>query len=172
MRRWRATALLAVGVVIGVSMMATPAGGHVAGWVHNWNVHIKPRADVRYVNVGEGVARPARISSTGNIALPVGTTTVESLSLPAGKYLVLGRTIIQNQSGTDHIVRCNISPTTSTQDIAILIATGTEDTLNISELESFGAPTTVNMRCESFTAAATAFRVVLIAVPLAGTLVQ
>ena len=52
-RRWKAVAVLAVGVAIGVSISATPAVGHVAGWVHNWNTHIKPRADARYVNVGE-----------------------------------------------------------------------------------------------------------------------
>lgn len=48
-RRWRAATLLAVGVVIGMVMVATPAGAHVGGTVgHLWNNHIKPKADARY----------------------------------------------------------------------------------------------------------------------------
>jgi hypothetical protein len=59
-RRWRATALLVVGVAIGVSIVAMPAGGHVADWVHNWNVHIKPRADARYYTKTQSNARFAQ----------------------------------------------------------------------------------------------------------------
>ena len=52
MRRWRAASLLAVGAVIGMVMVATPAGAHVGGTVsHLWNQHIKPKTDARYVNV-------------------------------------------------------------------------------------------------------------------------
>jgi hypothetical protein len=50
MRRWRAVALLAAGLAIGVTMTATPAMSHVGGTVsHLWNTHIKPKADARYV---------------------------------------------------------------------------------------------------------------------------
>lgn len=43
-------ALLAVGVTIGIAMVATPAGAHVGGTVgHLWNDHIKPKADARYL---------------------------------------------------------------------------------------------------------------------------
>lgn len=48
-RRWKLVALLAAGIAIGVVMMGTPAGAHVASWTHNWNAHIKPKADKRYV---------------------------------------------------------------------------------------------------------------------------
>lgn len=47
-RRWKLVALLATGIAIGVVMVGTPAGAHVASWAHNWNTHIKPRADARY----------------------------------------------------------------------------------------------------------------------------
>jgi hypothetical protein len=48
-RRWKAVALLATGMVIGLVMVASPAGAHISSWAHNWNKHIKPRADKRYV---------------------------------------------------------------------------------------------------------------------------
>jgi hypothetical protein len=48
-RRWKLIALLAAGIAIGIVIVGTPAGAHVASWTHNWNTHIKPRADARYV---------------------------------------------------------------------------------------------------------------------------
>jgi hypothetical protein len=53
-RRWKAVALLASGIAIGVVMVGTPAGAHVAGWTHNWNKHIKPKADKRYQKIPTG----------------------------------------------------------------------------------------------------------------------
>jgi hypothetical protein len=64
---WRTVAVLAIGIAVGVSMMATPAAGHVGGTVgHLWKKHIRPLADqryytkpaseARYVNVGEKAA--------------------------------------------------------------------------------------------------------------------
>jgi hypothetical protein len=63
-RRWKLVALLAVGVAIGVLMGATPAVGHVAGWVHNWNKHIKPRTDARYYKKGQAEARYVNVGET------------------------------------------------------------------------------------------------------------
>ena len=55
LRRTHAVVLVAVGLVIGVTMMATPAMSHVGGTVgHLWNNHIKPRADARYANAVAG----------------------------------------------------------------------------------------------------------------------
>lgn len=52
-RRWRTTAVLAVGVAIGTVMVGTPAGAHVGGTVsHLWG-HLKPKADARYLNNNE-----------------------------------------------------------------------------------------------------------------------
>ncbi|MGH3038515.1 MAG: hypothetical protein ACRDLZ_03790 [Gaiellaceae bacterium] len=48
-RRWKLVALLATGMLVGIVMVGTPAGAHVSGWAHNWNQHIKPKADARYV---------------------------------------------------------------------------------------------------------------------------
>jgi hypothetical protein len=54
MRRWRAIALVAAGLTIGVTMMATSAGAHVGGTVsHLWG-HLKPITDARYANAVSG----------------------------------------------------------------------------------------------------------------------
>ena len=48
-RRWRLATLLALGVVIGVLVSATPAGAHFQASInHIWS-HIKPKADARYL---------------------------------------------------------------------------------------------------------------------------
>ena len=51
-RRWRLAAVLAAGVAIGIAIAATPAASHIGTVTHLWNHHIKPKADVRYVNEG------------------------------------------------------------------------------------------------------------------------
>ena len=58
-RRWKAVALLASGIVIGLALVGTPATAHVGGTVnHLWN-HLRPKADVRYdrptVKAGETI---------------------------------------------------------------------------------------------------------------------
>lgn len=52
-RRWRAVALLAAGMAIGVLFAGTPVGAHVStNWLHNWTTHIRPKADPRYLPGG------------------------------------------------------------------------------------------------------------------------
>src|SRR4051794_9776944 len=47
--RWRTTAILVCGVVIGVMLVAPPAGAHFKASIsHIWH-HIKPEADKRYL---------------------------------------------------------------------------------------------------------------------------
>ena len=54
MRPRRTIAVLAVGIAIGTTMAASPAGAHVGGTVsHLWN-HLKPLADARYANAVSG----------------------------------------------------------------------------------------------------------------------
>jgi hypothetical protein len=81
-RGWKAVALLATGMVIGVLLVGSPVGAHVASWTHNWNTHIRPRADARYerpiVKPGETIrgtiGGQVETSSTGewgfNASLP------------------------------------------------------------------------------------------------------
>src|SRR5262245_52196826 len=42
---------LFMGILIGLMLTSTPAMSHVAGWLHNWTQHIRPRADQRYLRV-------------------------------------------------------------------------------------------------------------------------
>jgi hypothetical protein len=68
LRRWRAVALLAVGMTIGVVMVATPAGAHVGGTVgHLWNDHIKPKADARYANAVSGTDKAKNADKLDNV---------------------------------------------------------------------------------------------------------
>jgi hypothetical protein len=61
---WRTVAVLAIGVALGVSMMATPAAGHVGGTVgHLWTKHIRPLADQRYYKKTEVNAKVAVLES-------------------------------------------------------------------------------------------------------------
>jgi hypothetical protein len=41
-RRWSRVGLILIGIMLG-SVLVRPAMGHVAGWIHNWSVHIRPR---------------------------------------------------------------------------------------------------------------------------------
>jgi hypothetical protein len=50
--RWKAVTLVALGIVLGVALTASPATSHVAGWAHNWKKHVKPKADKRYLPGG------------------------------------------------------------------------------------------------------------------------
>jgi hypothetical protein len=47
-RLWKIAALAATSMTVGVLIVATPAGAHVADWAHNWTEHIRPRTDARY----------------------------------------------------------------------------------------------------------------------------
>ncbi|HXV33515.1 MAG TPA: hypothetical protein VD769_05860 [Gaiellaceae bacterium] len=48
LRRRKLVAVLAAGMILGVVMVATPAGASL-NWNNIWNNHLKPKADARYV---------------------------------------------------------------------------------------------------------------------------
>ena len=76
LRRWRAAALLAVGVAIGVMVVATPAVSHVGGTVsHLWNQHIKPKADARYVRSVDTVVQSGNVVITSGVQTSTGTAS-------------------------------------------------------------------------------------------------
>jgi hypothetical protein len=62
-RWWRTTAVLALGVVIGTVLVATPAGSHIGTVTHLWKQHIRPKADKRYLRYEAKV--PPRRTLTG-----------------------------------------------------------------------------------------------------------
>ncbi len=48
-RRRKIAGLVVAALAVGVVLAATPAGA-VTNWTNIWNVHLKPKADKRYVN--------------------------------------------------------------------------------------------------------------------------
>jgi hypothetical protein len=82
LRRWRTTGVLALGVVIGVVLLAPPAGAHFTPSIsHIWH-HIKPKADQRYANVVPGTDKAknaARINGRNVIGF-VHTTEAGNIS--------------------------------------------------------------------------------------------
>jgi hypothetical protein len=80
-RRWKAIALIATGVAIGVIMVGTPAGAHVASWTHNWNVHIKPKVNQQSVRV-------ARTNTGGGtLGTTIATFATVSITAPAKGFV-------------------------------------------------------------------------------------
>ena len=79
-RRWRAAAVLAVGIAIGVVMVATPAASHIGSFTHLWNTHIKPKTDARY-------SRVLTIQNSG----VVGFNQTAYTSIGGGTYKAAGR---------------------------------------------------------------------------------
>ena len=58
LRRFRVVAVLAIGIAIGVAMMATPVSGHVGNSVtHLWNAHLKSKTDARYYTKAQANTR-------------------------------------------------------------------------------------------------------------------
>jgi hypothetical protein len=102
LRRWRAVALLATGIAIGVTMTATPAMSHVGGTVsHLWNTHIKPKADARYVNSVAGTNKaPVAVTAEKLNGITIVKSAVVTISpstennaiatCPAGTFVVGG----------------------------------------------------------------------------------
>ena len=81
-RRWKVVGLLAAGMAIGVVMVGTPAGAHVANWTHNWNKHIKPKGDARYLpggNIPAGKQLRGTFSIDGTATAP-GQQNSDSIS--------------------------------------------------------------------------------------------
>ena len=86
LRRWRAGALLATGVAIGLMVVATPGVSHVGGTVsHLWNQHIKPRADARYARAVETFAVNGIPAVGGSVQTSMGVAPC-----PTGKKAVGG----------------------------------------------------------------------------------
>jgi hypothetical protein len=107
MRRWRAVALLAAGVAVGVTIMATPAGAHFGSVAHFLSTH----ADPRYANVVGGTDRARNADKVDGLDSP---------ALRDGPSIVMGRTtnptsqdtcLVGAPSGLAPTALCTTGPT-------------------------------------------------------------
>jgi hypothetical protein len=96
--------------------------------------------------------------------LPIGAgnTVLESLSLPAGSFVLDGRA--EFTTSTEHIVRCNFFPSATGMDTGITTSGGSSSMLGLQDAVTLTSAGTVNFRCVNFGAATTALRVVIRAV--------
>jgi hypothetical protein len=94
-RRWRATALLALGAIIGTMLVAQPAGAHFLPSIsHIWS-HIRPKADARYLQNTKTVVKAGPVVALGSF----GSQTV---MCPAG-YQATGGGVDINQVAGGHV---------------------------------------------------------------------
>lgn len=81
--RWRALALVLVGVMVGLFLLA-PASAHIGTPKHLWKTHIKPKTDARYVQDKIFYRRSAQQS------VGVGLFDAVNVSCPPGTLVVGG----------------------------------------------------------------------------------
>jgi hypothetical protein len=86
MRRWRAVAVLALGVAIGTAMMATPAWSHFQASIS----HLQSHFDPRYANAKAGTDKAKNADKVDGF---------DSSALRDGPSIVTGRT--HNDGGVD-----------------------------------------------------------------------
>jgi hypothetical protein len=166
LRRWRAVALLAAGLAIGVTMMATPAMGHVGGTVsHLWNDHIKPRADARYANAVAGtdkakdannldgldsLAFGQKFAKSGKTVTDVCSTPATwnecapiSITVPAGKTyqaLITSESSMYEDDAANNVLFC-VSARLSTAVGANCVGEERGLTVPVGEMEAITATT-------------------------------
>jgi hypothetical protein len=105
-------------------------------------------------------------TATGQAISTVGVTTVESLTLPPGNYLLWARANLQTNGNN---VRCHVAPSGTGADAIDHTAAGYEGTLSFSDAVSLPSGGTVTFSCTAFVATSTAYQRVLEAVRV-GTL--
>jgi hypothetical protein len=87
----RSFVLIAVGIAIGLTITATPAGGHVGGTVtHLWQDHIRPPADARYANVVAGTDKAKNANKLDGLDSTELQPLTASVAAPLG-FLAGGR---------------------------------------------------------------------------------
>jgi len=158
-RRWSRVSLILIGILLG-SLLVRPAVAHVAGWAHNWTVHIKPRVqaygDSRWVGKAavqtgyfscagtawESVLEGVTFETSGSLKYRTGGPATAifrcSAQLPHGATVQAVRFTVKDSDATD--VTCSLWRTDMTTSIgtdppemAITATTGTPGDTQISD---------------------------------------
>ena len=145
LRRWRAVALLAVGVTIGVSMVATPAGAHVGGTVsHLWDQHIKPKADERYVKLSSpqrplrsGVTIRGVVGGDFHASAASDWRVLESFPIPSPVVLPGGAVDVDGQDEVSNRCTGTVGAPTAPAGVVCIYL---ENSYNATSFLGYGAP--------------------------------
>jgi hypothetical protein len=107
------------------------------------------------------------------VSLPTDAdTTVASLALTAGTYVLIGRADLEDLSGVAHVVRCQFSPSDSKADGILFLGPVNETSLGISDPVTLSASaTTVVMTCHNYGGTTIAYTRVIEAIRV-GTLTR
>jgi hypothetical protein len=158
-RRWSRVSLILIGILLR-SLLVRPAMGHVAGWAHNWTVHLKPRVvalgDSRWVRKAavqtgyfscagtawESVLEGTIFQTSNSLKYRTGGTTPAvfrcGVQLPHGATITAARFSVKDSDATD--VTCSLWRTDMVTDIgsdnpsmASATTTGTPGNVQISD---------------------------------------
>jgi len=156
-RRWSRVSLILIGILLG-SLLVRPAVAHVAGWAHNWTVHIKPRVqaygDSRWVK--KAAVQTGYFSCAGTAwESALGATVYDtftslkyrlsgdtgrfrcSVELPHGATVTAARFSVEDADATDvacRLVRTNMAASIGTEaNMASASTTGTPGAVRIED---------------------------------------
>jgi hypothetical protein len=152
--------LILIGIMLG-SVLARPAMGHVAGWIHNWSVHIRPRVvalgDARWVRKAtvqtgyfscagtawESVLEGTTFETSGSLKYRTGGPPTAlfrcNAQLPGGATIQAVRFTVKDADAVDDVTcalwRTDMTTTIGTDppEMAIVATSGAPGDVQISD---------------------------------------
>lgn len=91
-----------------------------------------------------------KLAASQPLSTSIATATVASLTVPAGSYLILGKTWLQNGDATSNSGGCFLSPGAGTLpfDSTNTTLPGSQsDALSLQSAQTFSQPTTITLGC-------------------------
>lgn len=160
-RRWSRVSLLLIGILLG-SLLVRPAMGHVAGWAHNWTVHLRPRVqaygDARWVRKAavqtgyfscagtawESVLEGTIFETSGSLKYRTGGPPTAlfrcNAQLPHGATIQAARFTVKDSDAVDNVTcslwRTDMTTTIGTDppEMAIVATSGAPGAAQIDDL--------------------------------------
>jgi hypothetical protein len=159
-RRLSRVGLILIGILLG-SVLVRPAVGHVAGWAHNWSVHIRPRVvalgDARWVKrvavqtgyfscagtAWESVLEGTTFETSGSLKYRTGGPPTAlfrcNAQLPEGATIQAVRFTVKDADAVDDVTcalwRTDMTTTIGTDppEMAIVATSGAPGAVQISD---------------------------------------